>query len=242
MRGERSPQVNDWTLISVVSQAKWAKACSVPSCVWAATTNTRLLSVPHSRRSHLTVTQPWRSSSWPRPSGCCWRTRAATKSGTSWGGRSAATQHRWYWSGWPETRWVPCHTRADTQTSHQTQLLTIWCWCIKLCCTTSMSPENIKNEGRQKFHQLEEYEHQLTFRSHIWSVCWEFLHLHFKTKTQQKNVLFLNSNLTTAALQVEEVKVEDCWVNNGVARLPSPWLLLVVDVGLWSWSLTSGGL
>lgn len=59
-----------------------------------------------------------------------------------------------------------------------------------------------------------------------------FLHLHFKTKTQQKNFLFLNSNLTTAALQVEEVKVEDCRVNNGVARLPSPWLLLVVDVGL----------
>lgn len=124
VRGERSPQANDRTLISVVSQAKWAKACSVPSCVWAATTNTRLLSVPHSRRSHLTVTQPWRSSSWPRPSGRCWRARAAMKSRTSWGDRSAATQHRWYWSGWPETRWVPCHTNiTPDSTLHHLMLV-----------------------------------------------------------------------------------------------------------------------
>lgn len=43
---------------------------------------------------------------------------------------------------------------------------------------------------------------------------------------------FIYSNLTTAASQVEEVKVEDCRVNNGTARIPSPWLLLVLDVVL----------
>lgn len=48
----------------------------------------------------------------------------------------------------------------------------------------------------------------------------------------KKSFIFVDSNLTTAALQVEEVKVDDCWVNSGIARLPSPRLLLVLDVGL----------
>lgn len=53
-----------------------------------------------------------------------------------------------------------------------------------------------------------------------------------KQEIKPKGFFFVYSNLTTAALQVEEVKVEDGWVNNGTARLPSPRLLLVLNVGL----------
>lgn len=86
--------------------------------------------------------------------------------------------------------------------------------------------ENIKNEERQIFHRLGESRRTS-------SPSGRRAEKLFKTRNQtKKSFFFVDCNLTTAALQVEEVKVDDCWVNNGIARLPSPRLLLVLDVGL----------